>query len=127
MTQKPHLPASSAPKRPPISQNDPAAETIIATRNVLLRPNVLLACGHYTNVGQRRKQNQDSLLTMQAVRINLSDSFPLGLYVVADGMGGQASGEVASGLVVSTFAHRAQTELFKHFAEDDIADTQIVD
>src|SRR6185503_9664140 len=126
MSKKPHTPLSRAEQPPTLAPNDPAAETIIATRSALLRPNVLLSCGHYTNVGQKRKQNQDSLLTMQGVRVNLSDSFPLGLYVVADGMGGQASGEIASGLVVATLAHRAQSLLFKHFAEDDIADNQIV-
>src|SRR5215831_9591839 len=84
------------------------SETVIAPKSALLRPNVVLTCGHYTNVGQRRKQNQDSLLTIQAVKVNISDAFPVGLYVVADGMGGQASGEVASGLVVSTLAHHAQ-------------------
>src|SRR5258706_7939041 len=103
------------------------SETIIAPKSSVLRPNVVLSGGHYTNVGQRRKQNQDSLLTIQAVKINISDAFQVGLYVVADGMGGQASGEVASGLVVSTLAHHAQSELFKRFAEEDLNDGQIID
>jgi serine/threonine protein phosphatase PrpC len=108
-----------------LHQPDPAADTIIAPRAKILRPHVLLSCGHYTNVGQRRKINQDSLLTMQAVKVNVSDPFPLGLYVVADGMGGQAAGEVASGLVVSVLAHHAQTELFKQFVEETVNDTAI--
>lgn len=103
------------------------AETVVAPKSALLRPNVVLTCGHYTNVGQRRKQNQDSLLSMQAVKINISDSFPLGLYVVADGMGGQASGEVASGLVVSTLAHYAQSSLFNRFVDENLTDTSIMD
>jgi serine/threonine protein phosphatase PrpC len=103
------------------------AETVVAPKSALLRPNVVLNCGHYTNVGQRRKQNQDSLLTMQAVKINVSDAFPLGLYVVADGMGGQASGEVASGLVVSTLAHHAQADLFKRFVDENLTDAHIID
>jgi PPM family protein phosphatase len=102
-------------------------ETVIAPKSSVLRPNVVLSGGHYTNVGQRRKQNQDSLLTIQAVKINLSDAFPVGLYVVADGMGGQASGEIASGLVVSTLARQAQSDLFKRFAEEELDDGQIID
>lgn len=43
-----------------------------------------------TDVGQKRKGNEDSLF--------LDDS--LGLYVVADGMGGHLAGEVASKMVV---------------------------
>ncbi|HSC86444.1 MAG TPA: PP2C family serine/threonine-protein phosphatase [Polyangiaceae bacterium] len=45
-----------------------------------------------THVGQRRKNNEDAFL--------LDDD--LGLWVVADGMGGQAAGEVASQQAVET-------------------------
>lgn len=55
-----------------------------------------------TDVGQKRKGNEDSLF--------LDDS--LGLYVVADGMGGHLAGEVASKMVVDTmsdYVRRAAT------------------
>jgi protein phosphatase len=45
-----------------------------------------------TDVGRRRDQNEDSLF--------IDDG--MGLYVVADGMGGHKAGEVASKLVVET-------------------------
>jgi len=45
-----------------------------------------------TDIGQKRKANEDAML--------LADS--MGLYVVADGMGGHQAGEVASKLVVDT-------------------------
>jgi protein phosphatase len=54
-----------------------------------------------TDVGRRRHQNQDTLL--------FDDN--LGLYVVADGMGGHNAGEIASCLaveVVSGFIHRSR-------------------
>ena len=47
-----------------------------------------------TDVGMKRKGNEDALL--------LDDA--LGLYVVADGMGGHRAGEVASRLVVDTIS-----------------------
>ncbi|MBM4423895.1 MAG: Stp1/IreP family PP2C-type Ser/Thr phosphatase [Chloroflexi bacterium] len=105
---------------------DPNAETVMVTKRggSLLVPDVVLSCGQYTNVGQKRKQNQDSLLTIQAVRVNLSQSIPLGLFVVADGMGGHAAGEVASGLVVSTLARRSQS-LFQLFADGVLTDNEI--
>ena len=44
-----------------------------------------------TDVGKRRKENEDTLLVDDG----------LGLYIVADGMGGHRAGEVASRLVVA--------------------------
>jgi protein phosphatase len=51
-----------------------------------------------TDHGKRRTQNQDSVLcyTISASRT------PVGLYAVADGMGGQSAGEVASQIAIET-------------------------
>lgn len=53
--------------------------------------------GHATTVGLIRQQNQDSIgvLTMEVIDDQLSAS-PGGIFLVADGMGGEAQGEVAS-------------------------------
>lgn len=67
--------------------------------------------GRRTHVGQVRSLNEDSLLALELGRINQSISQPLGLYVVADGMGGHAAGEVASGAIVATIAQKAFREL----------------
>lgn len=48
----------------------------------------------YTDTGQRRKINEDALLELPSER----------LWLVADGMGGHASGDYASQLVTSTLA-----------------------
>jgi protein phosphatase len=55
-------------------------------------PPLRIAARGLTDVGQRREQNQDALLIDE----------PLGLFVVADGMGGHAGGATASRLAVDT-------------------------
>jgi len=126
MSGTPDISKNESPSNPEPPRLDPLADTILAARNDLrLKPNINLACSQFTSVGQKRKQNQDSLLTMQTVKVNLSDSAPLGLYVVADGMGGQASGEVASGIVVSTLAQYAHSALFSRFLGGNLSDRDV--
>jgi len=68
-----------------------------------------------TDVGQRRQQNQDALLIDE----------PLGLFVVADGMGGHAGGGTASRIAVDTIrkailrARNEEPELFGSGAEGE--------
>jgi len=63
-----------------------------------------------THVGQSRKVNEDAVLADPE----------LGLYVVADGMGGHKAGDVASRMVVETMAdywHRVKTKNPPSFLE----------
>jgi protein phosphatase len=52
-----------------------------------------------TDVGRRRESNEDALL----------DGSDVGLYAVADGMGGHAAGEVASRIAIETLLERMQS------------------
>lgn len=67
--------------------------------------------GRRTDVGMIRSLNEDSLLTIETTRIQQSISHPLGVFVVADGMGGHAAGEIASGAIVNAIAQQAAIEL----------------
>lgn len=60
-----------------------------------------------TDIGKKRKTNEDTLL--------VDDE--LGLYVVADGMGGHRAGEVASNLVIETIK-----DYMKSFNEGEVAE-----
>jgi serine/threonine protein phosphatase PrpC len=83
-------------------------EAVVAIR----RPTTLrLHIGRHTDVGMIRDLNEDSLLVLELDRVHRSISQPMGLYVVADGMGGHAAGDVASGLAISTMAENMATHL----------------
>jgi len=60
-----------------------------------------------------RELNEDSLLTLEMSCIQQSVNHPLGVFVVADGMGGHSGGELASGTIVSEIADKAIQELFQ--------------
>lgn len=65
--------------------------------------------GAYTDTGIVRDHNEDSFLTLQLGLNNSNCLQHWGVYLVSDGMGGHAAGEVASGIAV-----RAAAELLMH-------------
>lgn len=60
--------------------------------------------GAATDVGIVRDHNEDSLLTIQLGLNNNNQPQGWGVYIVSDGMGGHAAGEVASGLAIRAAA-----------------------
>jgi protein phosphatase len=56
--------------------------------------------GSASDTGQQREINEDSVFTLELGRAG--DGKEIGLYVVADGMGGMEAGDVASSLTVET-------------------------
>lgn len=76
---------------------------------------VELRSGRLTHMGQQRQLNQDSFLAIDINRVSRSMGLPIGVYAVADGMGGQSSGEVASALVIDTLIKRIEAEAIGPF------------
>lgn len=83
-----------------------------AMEKVALSARVDFQVGRRTDVGMVRSLNEDSILVLELNRVLQSVSQPLGVFVVADGMGGHAAGEVASGAIVNAVAQKALAELF---------------
>lgn len=69
-----------------------------------LNVTVNVRAGHFTDVGKIRELNEDSLLVMNLTQYFESVQTNIGLYIVSDGMGGEAAGEVASRVTVRAIA-----------------------
>jgi PPM family protein phosphatase len=81
--------------------------------------------GRRTHVGMVRTLNEDSLLTLELNRTQQSVSQPLGIFTIADGMGGHTAGEIASGIIINTIAKKAAMDLVNcQFGEGSRGDCQ---
>jgi serine/threonine protein phosphatase PrpC len=90
---------------------------------VIRRPeSVTLEVGRRTDVGLARSLNEDSLLTMDYAPVYKSISVPIGVYVVADGMGGHAAGDVASRLTCQVLAKRIVSDVMKPASQGELPD-----
>jgi serine/threonine protein phosphatase PrpC len=65
---------------------------------------VVLQSAHFTDVGLVRELNEDSVLALNLTQYYESVQTQIGLYIVSDGMGGEAAGEVASRVTVRAVA-----------------------
>lgn len=70
-----------------------------------------LAVAAMRDIGRVRQINQDSLFALVTTLPRESSDVSLGLFVVADGMGGHHGGEVASRLAIGTVARQVLAEL----------------
>lgn len=85
--------------------------------------------GAHSHVGMVRELNEDALLTMDWKMDVAGRLINAGLYVVADGMGGHAAGEVASTLAVQNMASIAASGLMELLADSSagLSDSQLGD
>ncbi|GAC1383760.1 MAG: hypothetical protein NVS4B7_05530 [Ktedonobacteraceae bacterium] len=72
---------------------------------------MIAACDSDAGNVRRSDPNEDSTLVLMLQRVHESRSFPEGVFIVADGMGGHDNGQGASLLAISTIAERMVREL----------------
>jgi PPM family protein phosphatase len=96
---------------PGIMATDFAASLEAALGEIRRPESVTLAIGSRTDVGQERSLNEDSLSTLDQSSVFRSVRTPLGLFVVADGMGGHEAGDAASRLAISTIHQQAVNDI----------------
>lgn len=96
-----------------------AADLERALKEIQRPVSVDLQVGRLSDVGVQRDLNEDSLLTLELGRVHQSLSQPIGLYAVADGMGGHSAGEVASGLAIQALASTVLREVLLPVIEEE--------
>jgi len=80
-----------------------------ALRGLNTPENVQVQVGVLTDVGQVRALNEDSVLALDLTERFATLGLPVGVYAVADGMGGHAAGDVASQLTIQTIREAVDT------------------
>lgn len=79
-----------------------------------------LRVGAASHVGLVRSHNEDALLTVTAGQVgHLGPEEPFGLFVLADGMGGQQAGEVASILAARTVTRHLLADILGLYLDDN--------
>jgi len=81
--------------------------------------NLKLWSGRSSDLGRVRKINEDSVLTLEATVLEHDGNLPAALYVVADGMGGHQSGEVASSIAIRTIGSVVNSSLIGPLVSGD--------
>ena len=93
----------------PADRYQNSAELRRSLENLTL-PTVLQS-GHFTDVGLVRELNEDSVLALHLTQYYESEQTQIGLYIVSDGMGGEAAGEVASRVTARSIAEWVTEQL----------------
>ncbi len=73
---------------------------------------VVFRVGKSSRIGKARDRNQDCFFTLESIVHHEEGMLPFGLFIVADGMGGQEKGETASFLATRTAADRMVREIY---------------
>lgn len=97
---KERIAATTAVKTAPLSEEQ--LETVSIPIVKMSPPQILVGTGQ--SVGLQRDHNEDTLFAMQAILADGNNDLPFGIFIVADGMGGHQSGEIASGSAARTLA-----------------------
>jgi len=113
---EPVAPPPSAP--PDLNRTTPLPDlaTVVNVDTTVRSPSLSLAPKRLTigiaqHVGRVRTHNEDVLLAFQGELAGLESMPHFGLFVVADGMGGHALGERASGIAARTVAKEALNQI----------------
>lgn len=100
----------------------PVVQEAVAPTEDLLDIGPTLVVGQASHIGKVRKQNEDAYFTLQATLSQNGETFPFGLFLVADGMGGHKGGELASALTARVVAEAVLEQFYLPWLTSDARD-----
>jgi serine/threonine protein phosphatase PrpC len=100
----------------------PAVQEAVAPTEDLLDTGPTLVVGQASHIGKVRKRNEDAYFTLQATLSQNGETFPFGLFLVADGMGGHKGGELASALTARVVAEAVLEQFYLPWLTSDARD-----
>ncbi|HEY4387783.1 MAG TPA: protein phosphatase 2C domain-containing protein [Ktedonobacteraceae bacterium] len=80
---------------------------------------LVVGIGLDPGIARKHKPNEDNLFAIQAMRAGKHGPHPVGLFVVADGMGGHADGQEASKLAIQVISDAIVPALLQVEADED--------
>ena len=100
-----------------------AVQEPLAPMEYSLDTGPVLVVGRASHIGKVRKRNEDAYFVLQATLSQNSETFPFGLFLVADGMGGHKGGELASALATRVVAESVLQQFYLPWLTSDTEDT----
>jgi serine/threonine protein phosphatase PrpC len=101
---------------------EPKVIETIASAEELIDTGPTLVVGRASHIGQVRKRNEDAYFTLEATLSRNNETFPFGLFLVADGMGGHQGGELASALTSRVMVESVLREFYLPWLTSDTED-----
>lgn len=101
---------------------EPKVIETIASAEELIDTGPTLVVGRASHIGQVRKRNEDTYFTLEATLSRNNETFPFGLFLVADGMGGHQGGELASALTSRVMVESVLREFYLPWLTSDTED-----
>ena len=101
---------------------EPVLHEAVVSVEEMLYAGPTLVVGLSSHVGKVRKRNEDAYFTLQATLLQNGETFPFGFFLVADGMGGQEGGELASALTARVVGEAVLKEFYLPWLTSDAED-----
>lgn len=106
--KKKPIPANIGVETAPLSEEQ---LQIVGKSTITLHP-AHLSFGTAQSSGRQRDHNEDTIFTLNAVLADGVRDLPMGIFMVADGMGGHQNGEVASSTAARSMADYLMNKLY---------------